>query len=383
MKKILYLDNAATTSLDKRVLDEVIKFSSYYGNPSSLHFKGEEAKIKIEKVRERISKFIGAEKDEIFFTSGATEANNTIIKGLVRKNKDKNHILISSIEHPSVIESAECLKKEGFVVEKIKVDQEGIVDLNDLKSKINEKTLLVSVMHVNNEIGTIQPIEKISHICKEKKVFFHSDMVQSFKKIDIDVRKIDLDFASFSGHKINAMKGIGFFYKRRGIEIDPLINGGDQERNLRSGTENFLGIVSLGAALKIKKNKEKIRKQRDFILNEILKMKGVILNGSLEKRIYNNINVSFYGIEGESIVLLLSKKGICVSTGSACSSNKLSHSHVLEAIGVKSLYLNGAIRITLDEMNEAQINYFLNSLNEIINKLRKISLFKLNEWGKK
>jgi len=383
MKKILYLDNAATTSLDKRVLDEVIKFSSYYGNPSSLHFKGEEAKIKIEKVRERISKFIGAEKDEIFFTSGATEANNTIIKGLVRKNKDKNHILISSIEHPSVIESAECLKKEGFVVEKIKVDKEGIVDLNDLKSKINEKTLLVSVMHVNNEIGTIQPIEKISHICKEKKVFFHSDMVQSFKKIDIDVRKIDLDFASFSGHKINAMKGIGFFYKRRGIEIDPLINGGDQERNLRSGTENFLGIVSLGAALKIKKNKEKIRKQRDFILNEILKMKGVILNGSLEKRIYNNINVSFYGIEGESIVLLLSKKGICVSTGSACSSNKLSHSHVLEAIGVKSLYLNGAIRITLDEMNEAQINYFLNSLNEIINKLRKISLFKLNEWGKK
>ncbi|MEM4181945.1 MAG: cysteine desulfurase family protein [Candidatus Pacearchaeota archaeon] len=376
MKKIIYLDNAATTPVAREVEKDIVRNIHVYGNPSSIHFKGEEAKKKIEECREKIASYIGVEKEEIIFTSGATESNNMIIRGFAKKNKEKRKILVSSIEHPSVLESAYSLEKEGFLVEKIRVNKEGILDLDDLKSKIDDKTLLVSVMHVNNEIGTIQPIEDIAKICRQKRVFFHSDMVQSFTKLDINLKKIGLDFASFSGHKINALKGIGLVYIKKGIEIEPLILGGGQEKGFRSGTENLLGVVSLAAALKIRRNKEKIKKQRDFILREILKLGGVKLNGSLNKRIYNNINVSFYGLEGESIALALSEKGICVSTGSACSSHKLSHSHVLEAIGTEPLYLNGAIRITISELKESEINYFLRSLKEVIEKLKKISLFK-------
>lgn len=377
MKKIVYLDNAATTPIDEKVLKKIVESVKIFGNPSSQHFKGKEAREIIEKYREEIAKFINADKEEIIFTSGGTEGNNMIIKGLAKKT-NKKHILISSIEHPAIIEPCEELKREGFEIEMISVNKEGIVDLEDLKRKIKENTFLVSVMHVNNEIGTIQPIEEISKICKEKNIYFHSDMVQSFKKIDIDVKKIGVDFATFSGHKINALKGIGFVYIKKGTSIEALIKGGGQEKGLRSGTENVLGIISLGEAIKIKKNKNKIRKQRDFLLKEIMKIKGVKLNGSIEKRVYNNINISFYGIEGESLVLLLSKKGICVSTGSACSSHKLRESHVLKAIDVEPLYINGSLRITIDELKNEEIKYFLKSLKEAVEKLRKISPFKLN-----
>ncbi|MEM4719582.1 MAG: cysteine desulfurase family protein [Candidatus Pacearchaeota archaeon] len=370
-KKIIYLDHAASTPISNEVIRDIKNFISYYGNPSSVHFKGEEAKNKIEKCREEIANYIGAKKEEIFFTSGATESNNTIIKGIAKYNKEKKKILISEIEHSSVIESCNYLKKEGFEIEKIKVTKEGIIDLKDLKSKIDDKTLIVCVMHVNNEIGTIQPIKEISKICKEKKVYFHSDMVQSFTKIDINIKKIDIDFASFSGHKINALKGIGFFYMKKGLKIEPLINGGGQEKNIRSGTENFLGIVSIASAIKIKRNREKIRKQRDLILNKLLKIKGAKLNGSLEKRIYNNINVSFEGVDAENMVFMLSEKGVCVSSGSACSSRDLYQSHVLKAIGLKEKQIKSSIRITIDEMENEEIEYFIKSLKYIINKLKK------------
>lgn len=370
-KKIIYLDHAASTPISNEVIRDIKNFISYYGNPSSVHFKGEEAKNKIEKCREEIANYIGAKKEEIFFTSGATESNNTIIKGIAKYNKEKKKILISEIEHSSVIESCNYLKKEGFEIEKIKVTKEGIIDLKDLKSKIDDKTLIVCVIHVNNEIGTIQPIKEISKICKEKKVYFHSDMVQSFTKIDINIKKIDIDFASFSGHKINALKGIGFFYMKKGLKIEPLINGGGQEKNIRSGTENFLGIVSIASAIKIKRNREKIRKQRDLILNKLLKIKGAKLNGSLEKRIYNNINVSFEGVDAENMVFMLSEKGVCVSSGSACSSRDLYQSHVLKAIGLKEKQIKSSIRITIDEMENEEIEYFIKSLKYIINKLKK------------
>ncbi|MEM4331087.1 MAG: cysteine desulfurase family protein [Candidatus Pacearchaeota archaeon] len=375
----IYADNAATTPIDKVVLKEIMKYSKFYANPSSKHELGEEARKIIEKARLKIASFINAKENEIIFTSGGSEGNNFIIKGLARRYSNKKHILISSIEHPSVIEPAISLEKEGFIIEKIKVDKEGILDLEDLKSKIRDDTLLVSVMHVNNEIGTIQPIEEVAKICREKKIFFHSDMVQSFKKINIDVKKIGIDFATFSGHKINAPKGIGFVYIKEGNQIEPLIHGGGQERNLRSGTENVLGIVALAKAIEIKKDIEKIKEQRDFIIKELLKIEGTRLNGSLKKRVYNNINVSFYGIEGESLLLLLSRKGIYVSTGSACSSHKLAESHVLKAIGVEPLYLNGSIRITLDLLTKKEIFYLIEKIKESVEYLRSISPFKLEK----
>ncbi len=386
MKRQIYLDNAATTPIDKKVMEEILKNSEYYANPSSKHFLGEEVKQKIEEARKKIAKKIGCNSEELFFTSGGTESNNMVLKGIAEKFPEKKHIIVSSIEHASINETCEYLAKKGYSIDKISVDKEGIIKIDELKGKIRKDTLLVSVMHVNNEIGTIQPIEEISKICKGKKVYFHSDMVQSLGKIDINLKEIGLDFASFSGHKINAPKGIGFVYIKKGVQIEPLLHGGDQESGKRSGTENFLGIISLPVALELKRNKEKIRKNRDFILDEILKIPGTNLNGSKGKRIYNNLNISFYGIEGESLMMLLSEKGICVSTGSACNSNKLAESHVLKAIGVEPMYINGSIRMTLGELTEEETIYIIESIKSSVKKLQDISPFKfktqLNQGGR-
>jgi cysteine desulfurase len=375
----IYLDNAATTSVAKEVIEEIKSKIGIYGNPSSRHSIGKEAKIEIEKAREKIAKFIGAKPEEIVFTSGATESNNLALKGVLMSG-NKKHIVVSNIEHPAVMEVCEELKKHGCKVSYVGVNQDGIINPKDVEKAITKDTALVSVMHVNNEIGTIQPIEEIAKMCKEKKVLFHTDAVQSFGKIKIDV-SIGIDLMSASGHKINALKGIGFLYVRKGINISPLINGGGQENNLRSGTENILGIISLAKAIELKRKSEDVRKSRDRIIDELLKIPGAKLNGSCEKRIYNNIAISFYGIEGESLQMLLDEDNICVSTGSACSSNKLAGSHVLKAINTGKMYLNGNIRISLDSLSvltKEQENYVIKKIKENVEKLSMVSPFKFN-----
>ncbi len=375
----IFLDHASTTPIASSVAKEISKFMKLYGNPSSKHALGEKSKEIIENAREKIANHLGCSTSEIFFTSGGTESNNLVLKGICEKYPQKKHIIISEIEHPSVLETCNYLKTKGYEIDQISVSSEGIVNLNELRSKIRTDTLLVSIMHINNEIGTIQPVEEIAKICKEMGTLFHSDMVQSLGKIDINLEKIGLDFASFSGHKINALKGVGVVYIKRGIRLTPQLHGGNQEKGIRSGTENFLGIVSFASALEIKRDRENIKKIRDKLIKEILTIPGTILNGSREKRIYNNINVSFYGIEGESILMLLSKNKIYISTGSACSSNKLSESHVLKAIGVDEMYINGSIRISLDELSEEEIEKVIKILKESVKKLQDISPFKFKE----
>ncbi len=377
----MYLDNSSTTKIDDLVLDEMVKFSKkYFANPSSLYQSGLDVRNRIEECREKIAKYINCEKEEIIFTSGATESNNFAIKGLALANPEKKHIITSQIEHPSIINVCKSLEKQGYKIDYIKVNEEGIIDMEDLKNKIRKDTLVVSIMFVNNEIGTIQPIEEISQICKRNNVYFHTDAVQAFKKIDIDVKKYNIDLLSISGHKINAPKGIGFLYIKLGTRIKRFIDGGEQEFKLRAGTENILGIVALAKALDLDIEKEKVQRIRNYIINRLKEIKKIKINGSIEKRIYNNISVSFYGIEGEGLMLLLDKEGICVSTGSACSSHSLEESHVLKAINVDPMYIHGTIRITLDkEMDEKKADILIEVLKKSVNKLREMSPFKIED----
>ena len=352
-KNIIYLDNAATTKADKRVVNEIEKYLvDEFGNPSSLHEIGERARRAIDSAREKIAKEINAKASEIYFTSGGTEANNIAIQGVALANEDKkrNKIITSKIEHASVSNTCNYIKSAGYEIIEIPVDKDGIVDLGALKKEVDERTLLVSIMHVNNEIGTIQPIKEIGKLCKEKGVLFHSDAVQSFGKLNIDVKNMNIDLLSASGHKINGPKGIGFLFVREGIKIKPLVYGGQQEKGLRSGTENVPGIMGFAKALEIIKNldKEKIRKLRDKFIGGLEKIGGKI-NGSKEKRIYNNINVSFNGIDAEMMVLYLSGEGIMVSTGSACQSKKKEESKVLRALGLNEKESAGSLRIVLGE----------------------------------
>jgi len=379
MEKEIYLDNAATTRVDPFVV-EVVKEALLkgYGNASSQHSIGRKARAEIEGARKEIADFIGATPDEIYFTSGGTEANNLALRGLAKANPTKKHIITSIIEHPCVLETCKDLAKEGFKVDYVKVDKEGIVDLKEIEKKITKNTLVVSIMHVNNEIGTIQPIEEIGKICLNKGVYFHTDAVQSFTKIPIDVNKMNINLMSVSGHKFRAPKGIGFLYVKKGTVILPILTGGGQERGLRSGTENVPGILGLARAIKLENNHQKIMKTRDELVNGLLEIPGARINGSLKKRIFINVNVSFYGIEGESLMLMLDKEGIFVSTGSACASSKLSESHVLKAIGVDELYVHGSLRLTLDEKSGEELKYILKTVKAKVERLREISPFKLN-----
>jgi cysteine desulfurase len=373
----IYLDNAATTKVEEKVAKKVLEFfTENYGNASSQHHLGIKSKKSINGAREKIAKYIGANTSEIIFTSGGTESNNLALRGLAKANPKKEHIITSAIEHPSIIETCNDLEKEGFKVDYIKVDSEGIVNIEEIKKKISENTLVVSIMQVNNEIGTIQPINEIKKICKKHQVYFHTDAVQGFTKIDLDINQVDL--FSVSGHKINAPKGVGFLYIKNGTKISPIITGGGQENKMRNGTENIPGIMGLAAALDIKREKEKIQKSRDKIVKELLKIPGTKINGSIENRIYNNISVSFYGIEGESLMLMLDKDGISVSTGSACASTKLSESHVLKAIGIEDLYIHGSLRLSLGEDAIGNENYIVKIIKKNVEKLRDISPFKLN-----
>lgn len=378
MKRV-YLDNAATTPIDSAVVKAMEPyFSEKYGNPSSLHSFGMEAREAVETARGKIAKLINANPAEIVFTSGGTESNNLALRGIVAANPDKKHIITSSIEHPAIFETCNELGKKGYKTDYIGVDKDGIVNVDELERKITKDTLIVSIMQVNNEIGAIQDIDRIGAICAKKGVLFHTDAVQSFGKLSIDVRKMNIDTLSASAHKINGPKGVGMLYIKKGVRVLPIVTGGGQERKLRSGTENVPGIVGFGKAAELSsermKNSAKIEKLRDKLIDGLLKMGGTRLNGSKEKRSYTNVNVSFDMAEGESILLMLDREGIAVSTGSACSSSNLAPSHVLKALGLSDLQAHGSIRMTLGFQNtEKEIDYTLKKIKPVVEKIREIS----------
>lgn len=366
---MIYLDNSATTPVDKSIAQMASEFMTEdYGNASSIHKMGRDAREAVENARKIIAKMLNVSSDEIIFTSGGTESNNLALK------QGWKHIITSKIEHPSVLETCKEIGKCGVKVDYISVDKEGIVNLKEIESKITPGCL-VSIMHVNNEIGTIQPIEEVAELCKKKNAVFHTDAVQSFGKLKIDASCFGM--LSASGHKINAPKGIGFLYVR-GIKINPLMNGGGHERGLRSGTENVPGIAALGKAVELAqekmKNADKIKNLRDKLINELLKIKGSRLNGSRNQRIYTNVNISFSDIEGEALVLLLDNEGICASTGSACSSHSIMPSHVLIALGLSEEQAHGSLRLTLGWQNtEKEISIAIKKIKEAVEKLRKIN----------
>jgi len=380
----VYMDYAATTPTDPRVLRAMLPyFSKKFGNTMSLHYAGREAKDAVENAREIIANLINSKPNEVIFTSSATEANNFALKGIAFANKQKGkHIIVSSIEHACVLESAKWLKKQGFEVSYLKVDKFGLVDLNELEKMIRKDTILVSVMHANNEIGTIEPIEEIGKICKEKGVLFHTDAAQSFGKIEIDVKRMNVDLLTASSHKIYGPKGVGFIFIREGVEIEALLHGGGHEFGLRSSTLNVPGIVGLGEAARIakkemKKEGEKLKRLRERLEKNVLKIENSHLNGHPEKRLPNISNFWFDFIEGEALVMYLDMKGIAASTGSACSSQTLEPSHVLLAIGLKPHEAQGSLRLSIGRFTtKKEVDYVIEVLPEVVEKLRKISPFK-------
>jgi len=377
MKRV-YLDYASTTPVDKRVIKVMRPFwSEKFGNTMSLHSFGREAKIALRQSREKIADLINAESLEIIFTSSATESNNMVLKGIGGR-----HIIISSIEHPCIIKSAEWLEKQGIKITKIPVDKYGLVNLRDIEKAITKKTSLVSIIHASNEIGTIQPIAEIGKICREKSVLFHTDASQTFGKIPIDVKKMNIDLLTASSHKIYGPKGIALLYIKRGIKINPLLHGGGQESNLRSSTVNVPAVVGFAKAVEITreemlKESKRLVKLRDKLIRKALKIDNVKLNGHPRNRLPNNVNFSFSFIEGESLVLELDIAGFAVSTGSACSSAKLEPSYVLLATGLKAEQAHGSLRVSLGrQTTEEEINSFIKILPKAVKKLRKISPFK-------
>lgn len=381
-KKKIYLDYAATTPVNAEVISAMEAFlGEKFGNPASLHQFGQEAKEALEKSRGKVANLISAKTEEIIFTSSATESNNLALKGLAQANKEKgSHIIISSVEHDCVREAANWLKEQGFEITQLPVDRQGFVDLQDLKDSLKKETILVSIIHASNEIGTIQSLEKIGALIEEEsEALFHSDAAQSFGKIPLDVNKSKLGLLTFSSHKIYGPKGVGGLYIREGLEIEPLLHGGGQERGLRSSTVNVAGIVGFAKAADIAQEKmeEDAKKQtalRDKLIKGILKIPGAHLNGHPKERLPNNANFWFEGVEGEAVVIKLDLEGVAVSTGSACSSAKLEASPILLAIGLTPKQAHGSLRLSLGrDTTEDDINYVLEILPSIIKDLRKIS----------
>lgn len=382
MKKLIYADNSATTKISKEVLDEMMVYlSEEYGNPSSIYSKGREAKAAVEKARERVAAAIGADKTEIYFTSGGSEADNWALKGAARRlaKKGKKHIITTVFEHHAILHTVKALEKEGFEVSYIGVNNEGYVDPADIKNAIREDTAIVSVMYANNEIGTIQPIAEIGAICKEKGVWFHTDAVQAVGNVEIDVKAQNIDMLSISSHKVHGPKGVGALYCRKGVILQNLIDGGAQERSKRAGTENVAGIVGFGKAMEIicadiDGRNAKLSAMRDKLVESVLKIERTHLNGGISRRLPGNMNVSFEGVEGESLLLLLDMNGICASSGSACTSGSLDPSHVLLAIGLPAEIAHGSLRITLgDENTMEDVDYIAEKIPEIITRLRAMS----------
>jgi cysteine desulfurase len=383
MKRV-YLDYAATTPVDPRVLEAMKPYhTKEFGNTMSLHRYGQEAKRAVENSREDVAKLMNAKEGEIIFTSSATESNNMVLKGIAFANRDKGkHIITSKIEHHCILDSAKWLEKQGFEVTYLPVDKYGLVDPAAVENAIRKDTILVSIMHANNEIGTIEPIAEIGRICRNKGVYFHTDAAQSFGKIPIDVDRMNIDMMTVSSHKMYGPKGVGALYLRNGVKIEPLLHGGGHEFGLRSSTVNVAGIVGFAEAVRIAKREmgsdaKKQIKMRDRLIKEILNIENSHLNGHPKKRLPNNTNFWFAFIEGESLVMQLDSHGIAASTGSACSSESLEPSHVLLAIGLKPEEAHGSLRLSLGKYTTKEdINYTLEVLPKIVNRLREISPFK-------
>ena len=384
---MIYLDNNATTPIDPAVAEKMSQFiKEHFGNPSSLYPIGRKVKEIITETREVIAKAIGAVRTEIIFTGSGTEADNLAIRGVLDAFPEKNEIITSAIEHPAVMNTASYLEKKGAKVTYVPVDKYGTVDIDFLKNAITPQTALISVMHANNEVGTIQPIEKISKIAKERGVLVHTDAIQAFGKIDVNVNKLGIDLLSISAHKVYGPKGVGALYIRKGTDIWPLIYGGSQEREMRAGTENTIGIVGFGEAVRVMTERRDKDKKRIAKLSEQLK-KGieekipkVKFNGHEKNRIKGTLNFSFYGLEAEAILLALATKEIYVSTGSACSEGAEDVSHVLEAIGLKPEVARSSVRMSLGRFNtEEDIKTVLEELPEIVKKLREISALDIDE----
>ncbi len=382
MKRLIYLDNAATTKTRPEVAEAMMPyFTEYYGNPSSIYDFSNPCKEAIAHAREAIAKSIGAKTNEIYFTAGGTESDNWAIKAAAEAYQEKGkHIITSKIEHHAVLHTCEYLEKRGFEVTYLDVDEFGTVKLDELKKAIRPDTILISIMYANNEIGTIQPVKEIGEIAKEHGILFHTDAVQAYAHVPIDVNDCHIDMMSASGHKLNGPKGIGFLYIRTGVKIRSFVHGGAQERKRRGGTENVPGIVGLGKAVELAMQdmQERAAKEtelRDYLISRVLKeIPYVRLNGHPVKRLSNNVNFAFQFIEGESMLIMLDMEGICGSSGSACTSGSLDPSHVLLAIGLPHEIAHGSLRLTLSEENtKEEMDFVVERLKAIVQRLRSMS----------
>ncbi len=372
---LLYFDHAATTPVKDEVLQEMLPyFTNNFGNPSSIYSIGRRSKKAVENARTKVAKAIGCQEKEIYFTSCGSESDNLAVKGVAFANKNKgNHIITSKIEHPAILNTCKNLEENGFEVTYLNVDENGFIDLQELKNSIKPETILISIMFANNEIGTIQPIKEISKIAKDLEIIFHTDCVQAVGNVKIDVNKFGIDLLSMSAHKFYGPKGIGALYVRNGIEFTRIQDGGHQEKNKRAGTENVAGIVGLGKAIEIADNNlenynSKLLKLRNYFIREITsKYDNVKINGDLKQRLPGNINISFPGIDAEELLLKLDNQGICASAGSACSSGSTQPSHVLTAIGLSEEYATGSLRITLGEENTIDdVKFLINCIEKIL-----------------
>ena len=378
----VYADNAATTAVSKTALDAMMPYlTDYYGNPSSLYAFAQKAKEALEEARATVASIIGAEPREIYFTSGGSEADNQAIVSMAKFGalKGKKHLISTKFEHHAVLHTLKALEKQGFEVTLLDVHEDGIVRLEDLEAAIREDTALVTIMFANNEIGTIQPIKEIGELCRSKGIPFHTDAVQAMGHIPVNVKEMNIDLLSMSGHKFHAPKGVGVLYAKRGLPLFNIIEGGAQERGKRAGTENIPGIVALAAALKesvehMEENTAKIIPMRDKLFAELSKIPHSKINGSLEHHVPGTVNMCFEGIEGESLLLMLDAKGICASSGSACTSGSLDPSHVLLSIGLPHEVAHGSLRLSIGEYNTMEeIDHIIESVPPVVEYLRSIS----------
>lgn len=374
-----YFDNAATTKIKPEVLNEMMPYlTEEYGNPSSLYSIGRSAKRAVERARTQVANLINANRNEIYFTGCGTESDNTALKGIASRYKEKgNHIITSKIEHNAILESCKILEKKGFKITYLNVDKNGIINIQELENAITKNTILISIMFANNEIGTIEPIKKIAKIARNNNIIFHTDAVQAVGNVPIDVEELGIDMLSISGHKICAPKGIGALYVRNGIEFEKFMNGGHQEKDKRAGTENLTGIVGLGKACEIARanlryHMEYVKKLRDYYHMLVLNnMDSVKINGSIENRLPGNSNISFIGVDSTALLLELDKKGICCSAGSACNSGESVPSHVLTAIGLDNENAKSALRVTFGDNNtKEEVEYLVENLKKCAKELR-------------
>ena len=377
--KIRYFDNAATTRVKEEVLEEMLPYlKEEFGNPSSMYTIGRGARRAVEEARTKVARLINCNPNEIYFTGCGSESDNTAIKGIAYANSYRGrHIITSKIEHPAVLHTCQVLERQGFDVTYLNVDSDGIVNLKNLRNSIRNDTILITIMFANNEIGTLEPISEIAKIAKMHNIIFHTDAVQACGNVPIDVKRMGIDLLSLSGHKLYAPKGIGALYVRNGIEFERLIDGGHQEKNKRAGTENVAGIVALGKAcelamVNLESHMNYLQNLRNHYIEQVEKrIPNAKLNGTLERRLPGNANFSFEGVDGEALLLNLDAKGICASSGSACSTGSMNPSHVLKAIGLSDMMAEGALRTTFGEENTMEdVDYLVECLEEIVEKLR-------------